>query len=131
MSQWVFSTRQNLKEVDSNASGEIDVPARQGQAGKEQKLSSSTSLCRLPGGVTQIKGVSSCRKIQISCVLLPQKSGLEMYSPTLNQAKTISHRCALHFWIEIHSRCSEAEKQEQHHTRLEQVMNPDLTAFYR
>ena len=62
MSQWVFSTRQNLKEVDSNASGEIDVPARQGQAGKEQKLSSSTSLCRLPGGVTQIKGVSSYLK---------------------------------------------------------------------
>ena len=46
--------------------------ARQEQAGKEQKLSSSISVYRLPAGdVDKIIGVSSSLKIWIKGVCLP------------------------------------------------------------
>ena len=75
------------KQVGSTISKGMDVLARQGQAGKEQKFS-HVSLCRLPaGGIAHIKGVSSSFKIQIKevclpalrsrpkvCVFLPQRS---------------------------------------------------------
>jgi hypothetical protein len=43
----------------------MDLLPRQEQAGKEQKLSSSMNLYRLPAGVAWIIGVSSCLKVQI------------------------------------------------------------------
>jgi hypothetical protein len=49
--------------------------AREEQAGTEQKLPSSKSLCRLPAeGVARIIGVSSHLKIQIKGECLSTKS---------------------------------------------------------
>ena len=68
----------------------MDLLARQGQAGKEQKLPSSMSSYRIPGeGVTQTKGV----------FFPPQRSRLAVDLPTSKQAKVISLKCALHFCI--------------------------------
>ena len=61
---------------------------KQDQPGKKQKLPSSMSLYRLPAEGALIKE---------RCVILPQRSGPEVDLPTSNQAKIVSHMCALHF----------------------------------
>ena len=91
MTQLVLSRHWNPKEVRSNASGGMDFLARQEQAGKEQKLSSSKALCRLPAdGVARMEGVSSCLKIQSEGVYLPTSKVSTRSPPTSKQAKYLS-----------------------------------------
>jgi hypothetical protein len=59
-------------KVGSNASEGMNLLSRPKQAGKEQKLSSSVSLYRVPGkGVAQTKGMSSYLKTHINVTHLP------------------------------------------------------------
>jgi hypothetical protein len=59
MSHLVFGRLWNLVEAANENEG-MDVLARQRQSGKEQMLSHSMSLYRLPAeGMTQINNVSS------------------------------------------------------------------------
>lgn len=85
----VFSTCWNPKETGSNANVGMTMRARQGQADNKQQVPSSMLLQRFPAeDVTQVKGSKVC-------VFLLQRQEIE--SPTSEQAKIMSHRCALHF----------------------------------
>lgn len=88
------------KEVGSNACGRMDVLTRRGQVGKEQKIPSFMSLCRLPAEcMIQNKSVSSCLKIQIKGV----SSYLKIWDFKQNNSP---HRCTFHFWMVFYSRYS-------------------------
>lgn len=49
---------------------------------------------------------------RLKVCLSTSRSGLEVDSPTLNQAKIISHRCALYFWTIVHSIYNQADSHE-------------------
>lgn len=105
MSQVVFSRYWNPEEVDSNASKGMDLLARWELAGTEQNCSSSMSYI----GFQQKVWPKS------KACPVPQRSGLEVDPPTFNQAKYVifmSHRCALSFWMVVHSGCGQVDKQE-------------------
>lgn len=108
MSQLAFCICRNPEEVDPNVSEVMNILARRGQAGKEQMLPSFMSLYRFPAeGMAHTKGMSFHLKTGIKSVCLPafrsrskvhlpppQKSELEVDSPTLNEAENLSQVCS-------------------------------------
>jgi hypothetical protein len=94
MPQLVFNICWNAKDIGTNASEGMDMLARRGQAGKEEKLIAFKSLYRLPAeGMVQIESVSS--KVRIKGVyLFTSKIWTGSRFTHLKSSKT-AHRYAL------------------------------------
>ena len=76
----------------------MDVLVKQGHTVKEQNVPSSMSLYMLPAeGVAQIKGVSSCLKIQIRDVSSFLKDPDLKWNHPLQTKQNIFHEYALPF----------------------------------
>lgn len=122
MSQLVFRIGWNPEEAGSNTSEGMEC-SRKARASEQRAKTSSMSLYRLPAeNMACVKIGSFQLKIQIKdmclptsrsqskvCVFLPQRARLEVDSP---KQKIVSYKYALHFWIVIHSRYSQADNQE-------------------
>lgn len=72
----------------------MNVLLRPGEAGGGPNLPSSMSLYRLSvDSVVEIEAVSSCLKVWIKGVFLPQNSRLGVDSLTSDQVENLSHVC--------------------------------------
>lgn len=105
MSQMFFSLYKNPEELGCNAHGGMDLLVRLNQAGKEQKVSSSKSICRLPAeGVAHIIGRSShLRRFVLSLCLPTSKIQMKSGLSHIKLGKNPSQRC--HLWVLVNFRC--------------------------
>ena len=79
------------------------------QAKKEQTLPSSIVL--LAEGLAQIKAVLFILKIWIKGIFIQPRDPDQR--PVVFLPQGPDHKCALDFWIIVHSRCSQVDNQEK------------------
>ena len=102
--------------MGSNANEGVDLQVRVKATKQRAKVSFCMSLYgQTIEGVTQIKGGSSCFKIQIKGKCLPTSKIWIRRSSYFKLRKKIPHRYALHFWILVNSRHSQVITKNSHH----------------